>query len=106
MMAVVVVALVFTAWMAVVAIVKGRVPSGVGRRGVHPRMWGYGTLLFCAGVALFQFGSSVRGNTAGDVVFGSGAAVFSTGCVLRYRSVRPADPVPVPAHGCSDAPEA
>jgi len=71
------------------AIATGWVVPWMRGRIVRPRLWGCGALLTTAGMALFQYGSEVRGMTTVDVVFGCAMVVFVTGCVLQYLGQRP-----------------
>lgn len=84
------VALVLYAGAGVVAITSDRVLPWLEGQIARPRLWGSGALLSCAGVALFRFGDTVRGDlTLLDVVFGVGMVLFLTGVVMQFRGRRP-----------------
>ncbi|MFJ8195528.1 hypothetical protein [Streptomyces sp. NPDC096152] len=86
-----VVSLVAVAAVVVLYAVAGVLAITTGRavpwqRGyiLRPRVWGYGALLFGAGLALCRCGGTVRDLTTSGVVFACGLLMLICGGVLQY----------------------
>jgi peptidoglycan/LPS O-acetylase OafA/YrhL len=72
----------------VLAITTGRVAPWQREYIPRPRLWGFGALLFGAGMALARYGGTVRELTASDIIFACSFLMLICGGVLQYVGKR------------------